>query len=800
MKTARMPGRIRPRCLALLALAAALLWPCAAFAQTELPHLTGDGERFDVGMFKIIQYPRKLADYDFRTQARRARIDSIWRGHPGGFEACNVLHYYDGPRSHPWPGWPDEVIDKILTPIAEKAPDVRIIMGALYRMFVSTDPDEFVPLNGKQYVDYHLGPGLAMLEEYITKLCEWEQSQPPPTNRMIAGWYLDDEPFLQGRDLAEYYRLVDAVREIEDRNGFRRHPLYVAIFPGIITHPDPKGRVKQAGVYSWINYDGVIYTNDTRHVPDVDPPPVVKTIGDVVERGRFPSNAAGTYEGEWYFTIWEADHLMIDYYKPLPDWGGDGWSAWVTMAREDFREHGRWRYGEGTAEADDWSLHAIVPTHAREFGGEMFPDREDLHAYVRHVLDLNVDGIWFYSWRPSSEPYDKTATKGYWADPRFDWASVIENEIEGRDQLLVGRSSLDLTAHVTERFEIATEAGSGREELGDALPIYSAGPDGARVVAMTAGDFDGDGADDLVAAHQVLGTGRHVLYFTRKPEGLDASRLGEHELQIDGSARVIGLTSGDLDADGLDELILALSGGDRDAITIARYSPSWETDGSLVVSGHVKAVVPGQAPDGRVTALAAGDYDGNGVDELLIAMASPSRDESWFHLIDDFTWDARSDPRLDQYPPIGQATGPGVSVMVAADYDADNSDDLLLARALPAPGAPATREVLDRLWFDRNGLYENLRRGNLGSAGRNGVRMWTAENRERVAAVTAGDYDGDGRDEALVAIISGNGDGCRVHWSEDPHPSTIGDLVFAYPDHVVSAMASGDFTPSGPEE
>jgi hypothetical protein len=180
-------------------------------------------------------------------------------------------------------------------------------------------------------------------------------------------------------------------------------------------------------------------------------------------------------------------------------------------------------------------------------------------------------------------------------------------------------------------------------------------------------------------------------------------------------------------------------------------------------------------------------------------MASPSRDESWFHLIDRFEWNAGSGPHLDQHLPIGRAAGPIVNVMAAADFDADNSDDLLLARALTDPANGAERQVLDRLWFDRNGLYESLRRGNLGGAGRNGVRMWSAENGDRVTAVTAGDYDGDGRDEALVAISSGDDTGTRVHWCEDPHPGTIGDVVLSYPEHVVGAMASGDFTPSGPE-
>ena len=45
-----------------LALAAAVLLPCAAVAQTELPHLAGDGERLDVGMFKIIDLLRFLEE------------------------------------------------------------------------------------------------------------------------------------------------------------------------------------------------------------------------------------------------------------------------------------------------------------------------------------------------------------------------------------------------------------------------------------------------------------------------------------------------------------------------------------------------------------------------------------------------------------------------------------------------------------------------------------------------------------------------------------------------------------------
>lgn len=441
----------RSTCFVVLAVClAALVAAAPCLAQTEAPHLDGDGERFPVMMWKTVDAPAHEDPY----RGSVARIDSIWRGHPGGHEACNVVTFGDGqyfcdpswdPVKYPREEWPDSLITLFLEPLRayndSTGADVKIVLGQLYRLFVSASPDEFLCVSQKDsafgFKDHHLVAegGRDLLENYLTVIGSWEK-ETENAQGLIAGWMLTDEPELWGCDLAAYYHLVDAVRSIEDSLAELEvigapHPLHVDLHARSAAdgfNYDFLDAVK----YKWINYNGEVFTTDKQHIPPGLPSGTVcwDSIDQrVVRANRFPSGPEGIYQGKLYYTLWEADVVHINYYKPLEYVEEAGnWGEWVAQAREDFEEHGQWQYG-GPSTADDWNLHLVIPA----FQVNMFPDNEDMHRYIRHVLDLNPDGIGFWNWRPQWPNGTEPAGKGYWFREHYDWAEAVENEMEGAD-------------------------------------------------------------------------------------------------------------------------------------------------------------------------------------------------------------------------------------------------------------------------------------------------------------------------------------------------------------------------------
>jgi pimeloyl-ACP methyl ester carboxylesterase len=116
-----------------------------------------------------------------------------------------------------------------------------------------------------------------------------------------------------------------------------------------------------------------------------------------------------------------------------------------------------------------------------------------------------------------------------------------------------------------------------------------------RWAAVTAGDLDGDGIDEIAAARNLDGD-LFVFEFT----GNALREVARHSAPGDGTAW-IGLAAGDFDADGIDEIAGARNSDG--AILIYAYDPSIPT--GLRFSGRQYS---GTSPR-RWTALAAGDSE-----------------------------------------------------------------------------------------------------------------------------------------------------------------------------------------------
>ena len=177
------------------------------------------------------------------------------------------------------------------------------------------------------------------------------------------------------------------------------------------------------------------------------------------------------------------------------------------------------------------------------------------------------------------------------------------------------------------------------------------------VQTMSAGDFDGDGYDDLALVRSTA-AGQRILTYPGTANGLS----GSPTIVADVTFVINGIAAGDFDGDGLDDLAVVrpTAAGHR----VLTYSG---TVGGLHGSATV-AFNRGFA----MFSMAAGDFDGDGRDDLAVVRATGSGQ------------------RILSFPgTAGGLSGAGsiikdinfaVYSMTAADFDGDDYDDLAVLR------------------------------------------------------------------------------------------------------------------------
>lgn len=360
---------------------------------------------------------------------------------------------------------------------------------------------------------------------------------------------------------------------------------------------------------------------------------------------------------------------------------------------------------------------------------------------------------------------------------------------DGVDDLLFRPNDQPGPETVTHVVLLAADGGvKGRVEILSDLYITT---------TRAAGDFNGDGLDDLAFGGCCTEeTNLHVVFGKTDTDPVDVRVSGEHSIAVSGPGyHFFGmLSSGDIDGDGLPDVVAGANGEERVFVV---YGVREEED--ILLSDLEEGDPRGFLLDYHGRSHAVGDVNADGYDDLLVSR-TVVLGGAYEGTVSDLDQQDRS---FDVIPPNG---GWPEVVDAVGDFNGDGFGDLVFGRTDADPMG---------VWIVfGKGDTKKVELDDLEQGAPVGVAI-QGDGYEGLGAQLAGvgDFNGDGRGDVLVSalrvgsgpnrarawLVYGNDDRSTI--DPDALAESGGGIVVEYPEPTVDRhqpfVGGGDFNGDG---
>ncbi len=389
------------------------------------------------------------------------------------------------------------------------------------------------------------------------------------------------------------------------------------------------------------------------------------------------------------------------------------------------------------------------------------------HAAINKVYNMGFDGMFFYDYLTSdpSDPNEFREDAAYHWIENERYAEAIETEIHDQDWLVTSLSNSSFSQNRTYlsirgSSNVNTAPGPCQGVVGQ-CPAAGYNEEHSTVIKnLASGDLWGEETSDFTYIinsndnRKSIADGDDELVYTTSSENfwvseedhtnsLFGNTLNSNQLASYGE-KITAMTTGDFDGDGDYEVVTAVSDSYRTWIYISNDANDFKQK-----TIYYK-VYP--ASESIITALAAGDFEGLGRDQLITATWNQDASDMYIYLSDI----AIGESPIASSNAITSNTSAitYVNAFATGDFDGDFRDEL----------ATAFRTVSGN--YSQLTISKPKTGGGTGNPGHGSNMVWYSPvSYETVTALAAGDFKNERKDYLITALWNSSTDISNIYQS-----------------------------------